>query len=79
MAMSRFAQHTAEVIRLNPIPWLFAPGIALAGYLLDGPAGAAKALGGWTGVVSAATLWVVVRRRWWPRAAEHDSIPPPSP
>jgi hypothetical protein len=79
MATSRFARHIATVIRFNPIPWLFSPGIALAGYLLDGPSGAAQAVAAWAGVVSAATVWVVVRRRWWPHAHEQDSIPPPSP
>ena len=46
------------MIRLNPIPWLFAPGIALVGWLYDGPTGAAQALAGWAGLVTAATVWV---------------------
>jgi hypothetical protein len=54
------------VIRLNPIPWILAPGIGLAGWLLGGASGAAQALGGWAAVVTAATAWVVVRRRWRP-------------
>lgn len=79
MAMTRLADHIAEVIRLNPIPWLFAPGIALAGYLLDGPFGVVKALGAWTGIVSAATIWVVARRRWRSEAPKQDNGPPRSP
>ncbi|WP_280156290.1 hypothetical protein [Piscinibacter sp. XHJ-5] len=51
------------MIRLNPLPWLFAPGIALAGWLIDGAPGAVKALVGWVLIVSAATLWVILRRR----------------
>lgn len=78
MAMTRFADHIAEVIRLNPIPWLFAPGIALAGYLLDGPSGAVTALGAWTSIVSVGTIWVVARRRWW-RQRKQDTTPPRSP
>ena len=79
MVASRPGGHIPGVIRLNPIPWLFAPGIALAGYLFDGPPGAAKAVGAWVGVVGAATIWVVVRRRWRPHPPEQDSIPPPPP
>jgi len=63
MVIVRFADQIAEVIRLNPIPWLFAPGIALAGYLVDGFSGAVKALVGWVVIVTAATIWVIVRRR----------------
>jgi hypothetical protein len=59
----RFADDIAEVIRLNPIPWLFAPGIGLAGWFYDGASGAAGALAGWAAVVAAATVWVVLRRR----------------
>jgi hypothetical protein len=66
MVIHRFADDIPEVIRLNPIPWLFAPGVALGGWLLDGAPGAARALGGWAAIVAAATLWVVVRRRFWP-------------
>jgi hypothetical protein len=57
------ADNIEEVIRLNPIPWLFAPGIALAGWLFDGVPGAARALGIWIAIVALATAWVVVRRR----------------
>lgn len=64
--MQRYADEIAHVIRLNPLPWLFAPGAALAGFLLDGPPGAVRALGLWTAVVAAATVWVIVRRRFWP-------------
>ena len=63
MVMIRFPDDIAQVIRLNPVPWLFAPGIALAGWLIDGASGAAKALAGWVAIVIAATIWVIVRRR----------------
>lgn len=66
IARHRFADDIAEVIRLNPIPWLFAPGIALGGWLFDGVPGAVQALGGWIAIVAMATAWVVVRRRFWP-------------
>lgn len=62
MVMSRFA-HLAKVIRLNPVPWLFAPGVALAGWFIDGMSGAGKALAAWVAIVTAATLWVILRRR----------------
>ena len=63
MVSSRFADDIAQVIRLNPVPWLFAPGIALAGWFIDGTSGAVKALVGWTAIVTAATIWVILRRR----------------
>ena len=61
------------MIRLNPIPWLFAPGIALAGYVIDGRSGAAQALAGWTAIVAAATVWVILRRRFWPDKPESET------
>jgi len=63
MVMARFADDIAHVVRVNPIPWLFAPGIALAGYLVGGVRGAVQALAGWAVIVTAATVWVVLRRR----------------
>jgi hypothetical protein len=63
MVMSRLAL-LAAVIRLNPVPWLFAPGVALAGWLMDGMSGAGKA---------AATVWVILRRRF--TADESDTRP----
>jgi hypothetical protein len=66
MVRRSWADDIAEVIRLNPIPWLFAPGIALAGWLFDGAPGAARALAIWIAIVALATAWVVVRRRYWP-------------
>jgi hypothetical protein len=66
MVMHKVAGDIAQVIRLNPIPWLFAPGIALAGYAIDGTSGAARALAGWAALVTAATVWVILRRRFWP-------------
>ncbi|HEV7913969.1 MAG TPA: hypothetical protein VGP22_09390 [Albitalea sp.] len=64
--MSRFADEIAQVIRINPIPWLFAPGIALGGWLVEGVHGAATALIGWATIVAAATMWVVLRRHFRP-------------
>jgi hypothetical protein len=63
MVSSRLADDIEEVIRLNPIPWLFAPGIAFAGWFIDGTSGAAKALAAWVAIVAAATIWVILRRR----------------
>ena len=62
MVMHRLADDITQVIRLNPIPWLFAPGVAFTGYLFGGLPGAAKALAAWIAIVLAATLWVIVRR-----------------
>jgi hypothetical protein len=62
MVMSRLAL-LAAVIRLNPVPWLFAPGVALAGWFMDGMSGAGKALAAWVAIVTAATVWVILRRR----------------
>jgi hypothetical protein len=71
LALNRLADDIAEVIRLNPIPWLFAPGIALGGWFYDGVSGAVQALALWAAVVSAATVWVIVRRRWRPDDPNH--------
>ena len=73
MVNHRRADDIAEVIRFNPVPWLFAPGIALGGWMLDGIPGAARALGGWAAIVAAATVWVIVRRRL--HADEPDTRP----
>ena len=73
MVMHRFADDIAEVIRLNPIPWLFAPGIALAGWFIDGASGVAQALAGWAALVTAATVWVILRRRFWPDKPESET------
>jgi hypothetical protein len=63
MARLRNAIQSAEVMRFNPIPWLFSPGVALAGYFYDGLGGAGRALAGWAAVVTVATVWVILRRR----------------
>ena len=55
------------MVRLNPIPWLFSPGVALAGWYFGDAQGAVQALAGWAAIVTGATVWVVVRRRWWRR------------
>jgi hypothetical protein len=72
MVMSRLAL-LAAVIRLNPVPWLFAPGVALAGWFMDGMSGAGKALAAWVAIVTAATVWVILRRRF--TADESDTRP----
>ena len=48
-------------MRVNPVPLLFAPGVALAGYLVDGGHGVAIALGAWLVIVAGATAWAFVR------------------
>ena len=48
-------------MRVNPVPLLFAPGVALAGYVADGAQGLAIGLGGWLVVVAGATCWAFVR------------------
>jgi hypothetical protein len=72
MVMSRLAL-LAAVIRLNPVPWLFAPGVALAGWVMVGMSGAGKALAAWVAIVTAATVWVILRRRF--TADESDTRP----
>ena len=49
-------------MRINPLPFIFAPGAALAGYVVNGAHGAW--LGGlaWTVIVALATLSAFVRR-----------------
>ena len=66
LVLNRLADDIEEVIRLNPIPWLFAPGVAMGGWFYDGATAAVQALAGWAAVVIAATVWVIVRRRWRP-------------
>ena len=46
----------------NPLPFLFAPGVAGVGYALAGLAGAVAALLGWTAIVVLATACVMICR-----------------
>jgi len=46
----------------NPLPFLFAPGVAGIGYALGGLAGAVAALLGWTAIVVLATACVMICR-----------------
>lgn len=47
-------------MRINPLPFLFAPGAALGGYLAGGGHGAWLALLAWTMLVALATF-----AAWW--------------
>jgi hypothetical protein len=49
-------------MHLNPLPFVFAPGVLLAGYLLGGAHGTVLAGLLWTVIVSAATLCAFLRR-----------------
>ena len=50
-------------MRVNPVPLLVAPGVALAGYVVDGGHGVAIALGAWLVIVAGATGWAFVRHQ----------------
>ena len=50
-------------MRVNPVPLLFAPGVALAGYVFDGGHGLAVGLGAWLVIVAGATAWAFVRHQ----------------
>jgi hypothetical protein len=43
-------------MRINPLPFVFAPGVALAGYLLGGAHGCWIALLAWSAIVAVGTL-----------------------
>lgn len=58
-------------MRLNPVPFVFAPGAILTGYLVSGGAGVLVGLGLWGGVVAGATYASYRRHR-----AESDARPP---
>ena len=45
-----------EAMRLNPLPFVFAPGVVLAGWLAAGGPGALLALLAWSAIVSAGTF-----------------------
>ena len=61
-------------MRVNPVPLLSTPGVALAGYVVDGTQGLAIGLGAWLVVVAGATWWAYVRyqRSKHESAAEED-------
>jgi hypothetical protein len=50
-------------MRINPLPFVFAPGVVRAGYLVAGGHGALLAALAWTGIVAAGTLcaWLLHR------------------
>jgi hypothetical protein len=48
-------------MRFNPLPFVFAPGIGLAGYLLGGLPGAQNALAAWALVIGASSVWTLLR------------------
>jgi len=50
-------------MRINPLPFVFAPGVALAGYLIAGGHGALLAAFAWTAIVTAGTLCVWLLHR----------------
>ena len=52
-----------DAMRINPLPFVFAPGLALAGYLVAGGHGALLAAFVWTAIVTAGTLcaWLLHR------------------
>lgn len=47
-------------MRINPLPFVFAPGVALAGFLVAGADGALLATLVWTAIVALGTLCA-----WW--------------
>lgn len=50
-------------MRVNPVPLLVVPGVALVGYAIGGVAGMVLWLSVWTAIAAAATLWAFVRHR----------------
>jgi len=50
-------------MHINPLPFVFAPGVALAGYLLAGGYGALLATLCWTAIVAVGTLCAWLRHR----------------
>ena len=50
-------------MRLNPLPFVFAPGVALAGVVVDGWRGAQIATLVWTAIVALATLAAFFMRK----------------
>jgi hypothetical protein len=56
-------RRRAFAMRINPLPFIFAPGVALGGYLVDGLHGTWVALLGWSAIVLAGTLCAYLLRR----------------
>ncbi|HMC17028.1 MAG TPA: hypothetical protein VKI18_15435 [Albitalea sp.] len=56
-------------MRINPVPLLVAPGVALTGYVVDGRHGLAIGLGAWLVIVAGATGWAFVRHQ---RSKRHE-------
>ena len=54
------ALNTSDM-RFNPLPFVFAPGVGLAGYLIGGVIGAQSALAAWILIVGAASIWTLAR------------------
>lgn len=48
-------------MRFNPLPFVFAPGIGLAGYVFGGLEGAQNALAAWLLLMGAASVWTLAR------------------
>jgi hypothetical protein len=58
-------------MRVNPVPLLMTPGVALAGYVLGGGNGLAIGLCAWLVVVIGATCWAFLRYQ---RAKRSDAL-----
>lgn len=48
-------------MRFNPLALIFAPGIALGGWLIGGISGAQNALAAWALIVGVASVWTLIR------------------
>ena len=60
-------------MKLNPVPFLFLPGVALAGYLVGGESGLAWAVALWCAAVVMGTMTKLLRR-WY--EARRDATQP---
>ena len=54
-------QTNTLAMRFNPLPFVFAPGIGVVGYVLGGVGGAQSALAAWLLLISAASVWTLAR------------------
>ena len=48
-------------MRFNPLPFVFAPGLGLVGYMAGGLTGAEGVLAAWALLVGAASVWTLAR------------------